>query len=71
MPEKIRVNGRSAHPLYQKLTKGPSKKGKAGRISWNFEKFVISPAGKVTRFSPRTLPDSPEVIEAIEAALPR
>lgn len=71
MSEKIRVNGKSAHPLYQKLTTVPRQDGKAGRISWNFEKFVISPAGKVTRFSPRTLPDSPEVIEAIEAALPR
>ena len=44
--------------------------GKAGKISWNFEKFVIGPDGRVWRFSPRTLPDAPEVIEAIEAALP-
>lgn len=70
MSEKVRLNGKKAHPLYQALTTVPGADGKAGGISWNFEKFVISPTGDVTRFAPRTLPDDPEVIAAIEAALP-
>ncbi|OJW01362.1 MAG: glutathione peroxidase [Microbacterium sp. 67-17] len=70
MSEKVKVNGKNAHPLYQELTTVAGADGKAGKISWNFEKFVISPDGRVWRFSPRTLPDAPEVIEAIEAALP-
>ncbi|MDQ1085171.1 MULTISPECIES: glutathione peroxidase [Microbacterium] len=71
MSEKVKVNGRSAHPLYKELTQTPDAEGKAGRISWNFEKFVVAPDGRVTRFSPRTQPDAPEVVAAIEDALPR
>ncbi len=70
MTEKVKLNGKNAHPIYQQLTTVPGADGKAGKISWNFEKFVISPDGRVWRFSPRTLPDATEVIEAIEAALP-
>jgi len=37
----------------------------------NFEKFLIAPGGNVVnRFRPRTVPDAPEVIAAIEAVLP-
>ena len=43
-----------------------------GDIRWNFEKFVVSADGKkVTRFSPKTKPEDPSVIAAVEAALPR
>ena len=45
MMEKVRVNGRSAHPLYAELTKTPDAEGKAGKVKWNFEKFVITPDG--------------------------
>lgn len=71
MTEKVKVNGRNAHPLYKELTRTPDAEGKTGRISWNFEKFVVAPDGRVTRFSPRTQPDAPEVVAAIEDALPR
>jgi glutathione peroxidase len=70
MSEKVRVNGRSAHPLYKELTKTPDASGKAGRVIWNFEKFLVAPDGTVTRFRPTTKPDAPEVVRAIEAALP-
>lgn len=68
--EKTRVNGRHRHPLYAELTKVPDADGKAGKVKWNFEKFVIAPEDTVTRFRPSTTPDSPEVIAAVEAALP-
>lgn len=71
MSEKVKVNGRHAHSLYQELTQTPDAEGKTGRISWNFEKFVVFPDGRVVRFSPRTQPDAPEVVAAIEDALPR
>ncbi|RWR23361.1 glutathione peroxidase [Microbacterium enclense] len=70
MSEKVKVNGRHAHPLYQELTQTADAEGKKGRISWNFEKFVVFPDGRVVRFSPRTQPDAPEVVAAIEDALP-
>ena len=69
MFDKVKVNGKNAHPLYKELTQTPDAAGKAGKVKWNFEKFVISPAGAVSRFRPTTLPDSPEVIAAIESGL--
>ncbi|HEY0264559.1 MAG TPA: glutathione peroxidase [Granulicella sp.] len=40
-------------------------------ITWNFEKFLVNRKGEVVgRFAPDTLPDSPVLIEALEAVLP-
>jgi glutathione peroxidase len=66
---KANVNGRLRHPLYAELTKTPDASGKAGRVKWNFEKFVIQPSGEVERFRPTTQPDAPEVVAAIERGL--
>ena len=69
--EKLDVNGDERHPLYQLLTAVPDAKGEAGDVQWNFEKFVLSADGTtITRFRPRTAPDDPAVISAIEAGLP-
>jgi glutathione peroxidase len=39
-------------------------------VKWNFEKFLINRAGEVVaRFAPTVVPDSPEVLDAIEQAL--
>jgi len=44
--------------------------GEAGDIQWNFEKFLVSPDGKITgRFRPLTDPEAPELVAAIESAL--
>lgn len=69
--DKIKVNGRSKHPLYAELTQVADADGKAGKVKWNFEKFVISPDGAVSRFRPATQPDDPAVIAAIENGLAR
>ncbi|OBI17124.1 glutathione peroxidase [Mycobacterium sp. E2462] len=69
---KTDVNGADRHPLYAELTKAPDAGGEAGDIQWNFEKFLVAPGGEVVnRFRPRTEPDAPEVISAIEAVLSR
>ena len=69
---KIDVNGPDRHPLYAELTNTPDDSGEAGDVQWNFEKFLLAPGGEVVnRFRPRTVPDAPEVIAAIEAVLPR
>jgi glutathione peroxidase len=70
MFEKTRVNGKNAHPLYAELTKAPDSAGKAGKVKWNFEKFVITREGEVHRFRPTTQPDAPEILTLIEASLP-
>ncbi|ALC24647.1 glutathione peroxidase [Streptomyces pristinaespiralis] len=69
MLEKTDVNGEGRHPLYAELTKVADAEGEAGDIQWNFEKFLISPRGEVTRFRPGTEPESPEVLAAVEAVL--
>jgi glutathione peroxidase len=67
---KIVVKGNGINPLYEFLTSEETNPGMSGDIKWNFEKFLVGRDGKVIkRFDPRTKPDSPEVIEAIEAEL--
>ncbi len=69
--EKIEVNGEGRHPIYAELTEVPDAEGKAGDITWNFEKFLVSPAGEVVgRFRPQVEPEAPEVVAAIESTLP-
>ncbi|MGW8993102.1 glutathione peroxidase [Streptomyces zhihengii] len=67
--EKTEVNGADRHPLYAELTRTADADGEAGDVQWNFEKFLISPQGEVTRFRPRTEPEAPEVVAAVEALL--
>jgi len=72
MFEKIDVNGPQRHPIYAELTATADANGEAGDIQWNFEKFLVGPDGSViARFRPMTTPDAPELVEAIEASLPR
>jgi len=71
MFEKIEVNGPGRHPVYQELTAVPDASGEAGDIQWNFEKFLLRPDGSVAaRFRPRTEPEDPAVVTAIEENLP-
>jgi len=66
--DKIDVNGEKRHPLYVALAGKDSPY--PGDIKWNFGKFLIGRDGKIIkRFEPKTTPDSPEVVAAIEAAL--
>jgi glutathione peroxidase len=67
---KVEVNGDGACPLYKHLTSLDTKPQGPGKISWNFEKFVIGRNGVVVaRFAPRTKPDAPEVLKVLEAEL--
>jgi glutathione peroxidase len=67
---KIEVNGNGAAPLYQYLTALDTRPQAKGKISWNFEKFVVGKNGEVAgRFAPPTVPDAPEVLAVIEAEL--
>ena len=70
LAEKVKINGRSAHPLYAELKKTPDAEGKAGRVKWNFEKFLVTPDNTVQRFRPTVVPDAPEIVNAVEGALP-
>jgi glutathione peroxidase len=67
--DKVKVNGKKRHPLFATLNQVVADDGKAGRVRWNFEKYVIAPDGTVSRFRPWTQPDDPAVIAAIEAGI--
>jgi glutathione peroxidase len=69
MMEKIDVNGDDRHPIYEALTPVTDAEGHSGDIRWNFEKFLITSDGTITRFSPMVTPDDPNLVAAIEASL--
>jgi glutathione peroxidase len=67
MTEKVDVNGESRHPLYAALVDTADADGYTGDIRWNFEKFLVDADGNVVaRFSPKVVPDAPELVAAIE-----
>lgn len=70
MFSKISVDGNDIAPLYKLLTSTEENGKFGGSIKWNFTKFLVGKNGKVVaRFEPKTKPDTPEVIQAIETAL--
>ncbi len=69
--DKVKVNGKNASDLYKTLKETPDAGGKAGRVEWNFEKFLVLPDGEVIRFRPKQKPNDPEIVAAIEGALTR
>jgi glutathione peroxidase len=70
LTEKIDVNGEGRHPIYAELTEKEDAEGKAGDITWNFEKFLVSPEGKVVaRYRPQVEPEDATVVADIEAQL--
>jgi glutathione peroxidase len=68
---KTDVNGPERHPLFERLTRTADATGEAGDVAWNFEKFLLSPAGEVVaRFRSSVAPDDPALLEAVESVLP-
>jgi glutathione peroxidase len=70
MFSKIVVKGAGQADLYKYLTSRETDPAHAGDITWNFEKFLIGRDGQViNRFKPKTKPDAPEVVKALETEL--
>ncbi len=67
---KVEVNGDEACDLYKFLTSKDAYPTDAGKVRWNFEKFLVSRDGKVVkRFRTKVKPSSKPVVEAIEQEL--
>jgi glutathione peroxidase len=65
---KVHVKGKEKCALYAALTGGDAPF--PGEVKWNFGKFLIDRNGQVIkRFEPSVKPETPEVVQAIEAAL--
>lgn len=67
MAAKISVKGRNMAPIYQWLTIKKYNNFKESNVKWNFQKYLINEQGQLVGvFTPRTTPDDPEIIKAIE-----
>lgn len=67
MMSKISVKGKDMHPLYEFLTQEAKNGVVNSSVSWNFQKYLINPDGRLARVvSPRTQPDDPSIISWIE-----
>jgi glutathione peroxidase len=65
---KLDVKGKNQHPLFAYLT--GKELPKPGKVSWNFNKFVISRNGQlIQQFGSMAKPQSKSMIAAIEQAL--
>ena len=70
LTDKLEVNGEGRHPLFAELAEASDDSGHTGDVRWNFEKWLVSRDGEVlARFAPKTVPDAPEVVAAVEGAL--
>jgi glutathione peroxidase len=64
---KVVVKGEGITPLYKYLTTESPKKGP---VTWNFAKFLVDRHGNVVeRFDPKTKPEDPKMVAAVEKAL--
>lgn len=67
---KIKVKGKEQHPLYAYLTSPETNPEHSGKISWNFNKFLVNRDGDVVaRFGSRTKPQSEKLVVALQDAL--
>lgn len=70
MFSKISVKGDDQDPLYNFLTSETTNPEFSGEITWNFNKFLVGPDGKViNRFESSDEPQSEKVVTAIEQVL--
>tara|TARA_A100001035_G_scaffold243393_1_gene210405 strand:- start:691 stop:1245 length:555 start_codon:yes stop_codon:yes gene_type:complete len=66
MMSKVTVKGSKKHPIYQFLTQKSKNNFKDSRVTWNFQKYLINEDGRIEKIiSPRTRPDSEEVVSWI------
>ncbi len=67
---KISVKGRKIHPLYKYLTDSETNPKTSGKITWNFNKFLVDRNGNiVSRFDSKVEPLDGRLVSAVEAAI--
>ena len=69
---KITVKGKNIHPLYKFLTEKETDPDHSGKITWNFNKFLVDRAGKVIdRWESKVEPMGDTIPKVVEKALDR
>ena len=68
LSKKIKIRSAEAHPLYQWLTEKDQNGVSDNEVTWNFQKYAISPSGQWQHvFSPETSPLDDAILNWIEA----
>ena len=68
LSKKINIRSAPVHPLYQWLTDKTNNGVSDNEVSWNFQKYALSPEGDLQHvFSPETSPLDGEIINWIES----
>ena len=69
LSKKINIRSSPVHPLYQWLTAKSLNGVSDNEVTWNFQKYMISPSGELSCiFSPETSPLDDQIIQWIESA---
>ena len=69
---KISVKGKNIHPLYKLLTEKETNPRFSGKITWNFNKFLVDRNGEVVaRFDSKVEPLDQQMLTAVEDAVNR
>jgi glutathione peroxidase len=69
--EKVDVKGPDCHPLFVELSEAPDVDGRGGEITWNFEKFVVTPELEVlARYRSLVDPQFVPLVNTIKSVLP-
>ncbi len=64
MMSKISVKGKDMHPLYKWLTSKQLNGVEDSKVSWNFQKYLVSENGTLEKvLKPRVQPDDPQVLD--------
>ena len=67
LTEKIKVKGGGQHPVYAWLTQKKYNGVSDAKVSWNFNKFLISPEGKwLAHFPSKVEPMSEEITQYLQ-----
>lgn len=67
MMEKISVQGKDMHPLYEYLTQKKLNGHSDSKVEWNFQKYLINEEGYLVEvFSPRTKPMDEKILKALQ-----
>ncbi|MEL6974187.1 MAG: glutathione peroxidase [Bacteroidota bacterium] len=68
MTEKVKVKGPNQHPLYQWLTQKGLNGKQNSSVKWNFQKYLVSPEGKlIDFFYSITAPTSSKITKHLNA----
>ncbi|MEP6646542.1 MAG: glutathione peroxidase, partial [Saprospiraceae bacterium] len=68
LSKKINIRSEPVHPLYKWLTDKTLNEVANSDVTWNFQKYMISPDGELEHmFSPETSPLDEQILDWIES----